>query len=303
MRAGCSCPCTSGLGYVPQEASLFPHLSVQENLDYGARRRRRRAGGGGEDASSTPAVDAAHLVELLGIGHLRTRRPGGLSGGERQRVAIARALLARPRLLLLDEPLASLDAARRREILQLLERLRDELAIPALYVSHAADEVVRLADHLVLLAHGRVVASGPLAETLARLDLPEELAGDAGAVIEGTVVACDAGYGLLLLRFAGGELQVVHRAMPVGARLRVRIAPRDVSLARERPGETSVLNLLPARVIAEVAAPDPAHVLVRLEVGGGAPLVARITRYSRDRLGLAPGQRVWAQIKAVAVLA
>jgi molybdate transport system ATP-binding protein len=279
------------LGYVFQETSLFPHLSVRQNLEYGRRRR----------VSARP-VDSDHLIELLAIGPLLARRPDTLSGGERQRVAIARALLAAPRLLLLDEPLASLDLARKAEILPYLERLHRELDIPAIYVSHSVDEVVRLADHLVLLADGRVAASGPLTETLARLDLPESFADDAGTVVEGAVGASDPAYGLVRLDFPGGSVQVVHAAEPAGRRLRFQIKARDVSLALEKPGETSILNLVAARVVALGETDCPAHVLVQLDAGG-TPILARITRLSRDRLKLEPGMHVCAQIKAVAVLA
>ena len=280
------------LGYVFQEASLFPHLSVRQNLEYGWRRRRANA----------PPVDFDHLIELLAIGPLLGRRPATLSGGECQRVAIARALLASPRLLLLDEPLASLDLIRKNEILPYLERLHHELEIPVIYVSHAVDEVVRLADHLVLLADGRVAASGPLTETLARLDLPEAFADEAGLVIEGTVGASDPAYGLVRLDFPGGSVHVAHAAEPAGRRLRFQIKARDVSLALEKPRDTSILNLVPAAVVVVAETAGAAHVLVRLDAGG-TPLVARITRLSRDRLKLAPGVAVWAQIKAVAVLA
>jgi molybdate transport system ATP-binding protein len=279
------------LGYVFQEAGLFPHLSVRQNLEYG---RRRRA--------ATPPVDFDHMVGLLAIGPLIDRRPDTLSGGECQRAAIARALLAGPRLLLLDEPLASLDLARKNEILPYLERLHHELEIPVIYVSHSIDEVVRLADHLVLLADGHVAASGPLTETLARLDLPEAFADEAGLVIEGTVGASDPAYGLVRIDFPGGSVHVAHAAEPAGRRLRFQIKARDVSVALEKPRDTSILNLVPAAVVAVAETAGAAHVLVRLDANG-TPLVARITRLSRDRLKLAPGVAVWAQIKAVAVLA
>ncbi len=279
------------LGYVFQEAGLFPHMSVRGNLEYGRHRRGNAA-----------SVDFVHMVGLLAIGPLLDRRPDTLSGGERQRAAIARALLAGPRLLLLDEPLASLDLARKNEILPYLERLHHELEIPVIYVSHSIDEVVRLADHLVLLAEGRVAASGPLTETLARLDLPETFAEEAGLVVEGRVGASDPAYGLVRIDFQGGSVHVAHAAAPAGHRLRFQIKARDVSLALERLGDTSILNLVPARVVAVAETPGAAHVLVRLDAGG-TPLVARITRLSRDRLKLVPGSAVWAQIKAVAVLA
>jgi molybdate transport system ATP-binding protein len=278
------------LGYVFQEASLFPHLSVSQNLEYGKKRR-----------ASAPPVDERALVELLGIGRLLDRRPSSLSGGERQRVAIARALLSAPRVLLMDEPLASLDLARKREILPYLERLHDTLEIPVVYVSHSPGEVARLADHLVLLDSGRVVASGPLSTTLARLDLPAAFADDTGAVIEGMVSSYDADYRMLTLDFTGGCLRVVHDPVPVGGRLRLQIKSRDVSLALSPPAGTSILNLLPATVTGEAAVKGSGHVLVGLDIGG-TPLTARITRLSRDQLALRPGLAVHAQIKAVSVL-
>jgi molybdate transport system ATP-binding protein len=284
------------LGYVFQEASLFAHLSVRKNLRYGLDRvaaRERR-------------VDLEQAAELLGIGHLLERDPGGLSGGERQRVGIARALLTSPRLLLLDEPLAALDQKRKLEILPYLERLHDELDIPVLYVTHAPEEVARLADHLVLLEAGRALASGAIADTLARLDLPLALADDASVVLEGIVADHDARYGLLSLALPGGRasLTVVHAPVERGRAMRVAVKARDVSLiaGNEPHTSSSVLNLLPA-VVSDIADDaDPAQVVVRLDVDG-SPLLARITRYSLDRLGIVAGVRVWAQVKAVSLLA
>ena len=283
-----------GIGYVFQEANLFPHLSVRDNLRYG----RNRAG---VRATERP-IDLDHMVDLLGIGGLLERSPENLSGGERQRVAIARALLASPRLLLFDEPLASLDLDRKLEVLPYLERLHEALDIPVVFVSHALDEVLRLADHLTLLRAGRVIASGPLRDTLARIDLPEVLSQDVGVVIDGTVISANEAYGLVEVEAGGARLQVVHAPLPRGRRLRLQVQSRDVSLALERPRETSVLNLLPARVVSETASEGAAHVHLLLDAGG-LPLVARITRLSRDRLKLAQGTAVWVQIKAVAVVA
>ncbi|CAD5110166.1 molybdenum ABC transporter ATP-binding protein [Zestomonas carbonaria] len=282
------------LGYVFQEASLFEHLTVRRNLEYGYRRilaEQRRVG-------------QEQAVELLGIGHLLERMPDRLSGGERQRVGIARALLTSPRLLLLDEPLAALDLKLKGEILPYLERLHDELDIPVLYVSHAPDEVARLADHLVLFELGSVLACGPIGETLARLDLPTALTDDAGVVIEGRVAGHDSAYDLLSLELPGSRqvLRVAHKPLAPGRPLRCKIQARDVSLSLQRQEHSSILNLLPATVIGETPAGSGAHVLVRLEVDG-TPLLARITRYSRDHLGLHPGQQLWAQVKAVALLA
>lgn len=287
-------PHKRALGYVFQEASLFPHLSVLGNLEYGLRRipaNQRR-------------IQLTQAAELLGIDHLLQRQPDKLSGGERQRVGIARALLTSPRLLLLDEPLAALDALRKSEILPYLERLQGELKIPMLYVSHSQDEVARLADHLVLLKEGQVIATGPIGETLARLDLPLAMGDDAGVVIEGIVSAYDDWYQLLSLTLPGSTLQVrvAHAPLNVGQALRFKVQARDVSLNLEADGQSSILNRLPVTVVSEVTADNTAHVLVRLDVDG-TPLLARITRYSFDHLHVHPGQRLWAQIKAVAVLA
>lgn len=277
------------LGYVFQEASLFAHLSVRANLEFGQQRI----------AVKDQQFDLAAVSQLLGIAGLLERKPDSLSGGERQRAAIARALLASPRLLLLDEPLAALDLKRKQEILPYLERLRDELSIPIIYVSHSPDEVARLADHLVLLDAGRVVASGPLTETLARTDLPPAFADDAGVVLE-TVLAAHEEDALSRLAFEDGCIYVSGRKEPPGSRLRCRIHARDVSLALERPVGSSIVNILPATVTATVPTDHPGHVLVQMRIGG-TPLLARITERSRRELGIVPGKQVWAQVKAVAL--
>ncbi|MDP2834351.1 MAG: molybdenum ABC transporter ATP-binding protein [Pseudomonadota bacterium] len=287
------------IGYVFQEASLFPHLDVQRNLEYGLRRvpeARRRVG-------------LKQAIDLLGIGHLLGRKPDSLSGGERQRVGIARALAVSPEILLMDEPLAALDLARKQEILPYLERLHDDLEIPVLYVSHSPDEVARLADHLVVLEQGRVVASGGLSETLARLDLPIHLGEDAGVVLDGEVVEIDANWHLARVRVGQAEshpggpvsLWVRDSGHPVGHRARVRILARDVSLALDRHDDSSILNTLSATVVEVADDSHPALSMVRLDVGG-APLVARLTRRSVSGLELRPGKLVWAQIKAVALI-
>jgi molybdate transport system ATP-binding protein len=278
------------IGYVFQEASLFPHLSVRANLEFGRKR--------------VPVHERRFALEpvtaLLGIAGLLERRPDGLSGGERQRVAIARALLASPRLLLMDEPLAALDLRRKQEILPYLERMHAELAIPIVYVSHAPDEVARLADHLVLLDAGKAVASGPLTETLARVDLPPSFADDAGVVLD-TILAGHEEDALSRLEFAGGALFVGRRREAVGTHLRCRIHARDVSLALDRPQGTSIVNRLPAVVTAVAATDTPGHVIVQLRMGE-SPLLARITERSRRELDIAPGLRLWVQIKGVALL-
>ncbi|NHN67713.1 molybdenum ABC transporter ATP-binding protein [Pseudomonas fluorescens] len=287
-------PHQRALGYVFQEASLFAHLSARANLTFGLKRI----------APAQRKVGMDQATELLGIGHLLDRRPQHLSGGERQRVGIARALLTSPRLLLMDEPLASLDSRRKNEILPYLQRLHDELDIPLLYVSHSQDEVARLADHIVLLDAGRALASGPIGETLARLDLPLALGDDAGVVIQGEVSGYDADYQLLSLTLPDSQLdvRVAHTPLAPGQALRFKVQARDVSLSLANDTQTSILNRLPVTVVSELAADNAAHVLIRLEAAG-TPLLARITRYSRDQLQLHPGQQLWAQIKAVAVLA
>ena len=287
-------PHKRALGYVFQEASLFPHLSVKANLEFGLRRIPR----------AQRKVDMAHATELLGIGHLLERHTHNLSGGERQRIGIARALLTSPRLLLMDEPLAALDAKRKSEILPYLERLHDELEIPLLYVSHSQDEVARLADHIVLLSEGKALASGPIGETLARLDLPLAMGDDAGVVIEGRVTHYDSNYQLLTLQLPDSQLtvRVAHAPLTIGKTLRFKVQARDVSLSLQAGEHSSILNRLPVTLRGEIAADNSAHILVRLDAAG-TPLLARITRFSRDLLGLHPGQQLWAQIKAVAVLA
>ncbi|MFM0325197.1 molybdenum ABC transporter ATP-binding protein [Caballeronia glebae] len=284
------------LGYVFQEASLFAHLSVKKNLRFGLERVQ----------AAERRVDLSQAAELLGIGHLLERMPAGLSGGERQRVGIARALLTSPRLLLLDEPLASLDQKRKQEILPYLERLHDELDIPVLYVSHAPEEVARLADHLVLLEGGRALASGPIADTLARLDLPLAIADDASVVFEGIVGGYDSTYGLLTLTLpgSGAKLAVVHAPMAEGRTMRVAVKARDVSLltGTHEHERSSVLNVLPATVVGIAQDANPSQAVVRLDIDG-SPLLARVTRYSLDRLGIVEGTRLWAQVKAVSLLA
>jgi molybdate transport system ATP-binding protein len=279
------------LGYVFQEPSLFPHLSVAGNLNYGIRRIN----------PSQRKVPLERAVELLGIGHLLSRRPDNLSGGERQRVTIARALATSPRLLLLDEPLAALDDARKQEILPYLERLHADLDIPVLYVSHAAEEISRLADHLVLLSDGRCVATGPLAETLARIDLPIRLGDDVGVVLAGEIAERDIDWHLARVRCAGIDIWVRDGGHAQGCQVRVRILARDISVAQDRPGPSSILNILPVTVTEIGADGHPAQVLVKLRAGTTA-LLARITRRSLHALKLEPGSTAYAQIKAVALI-
>ena len=308
-------PHQRAIGYVIQEAALFPHLSVQGNLDY-ASRRSRPAG----TRQASAGIELQALIALLGIAPLLSRAPASLSGGERQRVAIARALASAPRLLLMDEPLAALDAERKAELLPYLERLHQSLALPIIYVTHAMDEVARLADHLVLLRAGQVLADGPLASLLARTDLPLARQDDAGVVIEARVLAHDSDYGLSQIGFAGGALWLGAIPAPPGSTLRARVLARDVSVARQAPAQTSVLNVLPVRLAALQA--DRHTVLLRLALAGpatatdadaaavavaGEPpdpvhLLARITRRSCDALALQPGDALFAQIKGVALM-
>lgn len=276
-----------GLGMVFQEAGLFEHLTVRGNLEYGAKRS-----GAGVGA-------VAQAAELAGVTALLDRRPATLSGGQRQRAAIARALAAAPRLLLLDEPLASLDAAARRDLMGCLERLHAKLAIPVLYVTHARDEMARLADHLVLLDEGRVQAAGPAADLLVRLDLPLAHAPEAEAIVPAVIAGHDERHHLALLDSPAGRLCIVGDGAPVGAEVRLRVAARDVSLALEAPAATSILNVLPA-VVREVAPTGDAQVTVRLDAGGAA-LLARVTRKSAAALDLRPGLTLFAQVKSVAV--
>ena len=241
-----------------------------------------------------------HVIQLLGLKSLLGRLPDKLSGGEKQRVAIGRALLAQPRLLLMDEPLASLDVPRQSEVLRYIEQLRDDLHIPIVYVSHAVGEITRLADTVVLLADGRALASGSVEEVMGRTDLrPHTGRYESGSVFETVVVAHDLVYGLTTLRFEGGELIVPDVEALVGERVRVRIRARDVALALARPAGLSVLNVLPATLVA-IAAEEGPIVDVQLRAGQ-LPLAARITRRSAHELALREGQQIYALIKAVSL--
>lgn len=281
------------LGYVFQDARLFPHLSVEANLRYGLRRAPK-----GESVAGFDEV-----AELLALAPLLARRPGSLSGGERQRVALGRALLAQPRLLLLDEPLASLDQARKDEVLPFLERLRDRYALPMIYVSHAMPEVLRLADALVLLDRGRVAAAGTVEEILGRIDL-QPLTGryEAGAVVTATVVDEDRPFGLTRLDVAGETLWIGRIEAPAGSRVRLRIRARDVALAAARVPGVSIQNQLAGRV-AELRR-DGHYVDLAITVGaesGGQRLWSRVTARAADQLALAEGKAIVALVRTVAV--
>ncbi|MCO6439826.1 MAG: molybdenum ABC transporter ATP-binding protein [Nitrococcus mobilis] len=276
------------LGLVFQDARLFEHLSVAANLRYAM--RRSRAG----------AAEWSAVVELLGLGPLLGRAAPTLSGGERQRVAIARSLLTRPEVLLLDEPLASLDAASKAAILPYLERLTAELAMPMVYVTHSADELIRLGDQVILMEAGRTLAAGPVETLLSRLDLPLAHREDASAVIAAQVQGWDEALHLSILRLGTLQLRVPQLRPQAGQRVRLRVRARDVSLTLDPPGRTSILNVLPAQVL-ETVADSPGQHLVRLRVEDQI-LLSRISEFSQRHLCLQAGMAVFAQVKSVALV-
>ena len=279
------------LGYVFQEPSLFDHLDVQKNVAYGLDRSKK--------PGALEALSGA--IALLGIGHLMHRHPANLSGGERQRVAIARALATQPRLLLLDEPLAALDLARRHEILPWLEKMRDELSVPMLYITHSADEVARLADYLVVLDQGAVKAYGAAQDVLARVQSPVIVGEDAGVVLRGTVVQTDTPWHLSQVAFPGGFLWVRDNQLALGRQVRLRVLARDISLSAYEPHDTSIQNQFKGRIEAMVDDTHPSQALVRIRCGESI-LLARVTKRAIHMLGLNSGSEVWAQVKSVAVI-
>lgn len=278
-------------GYVFQEANLFPHLSVRRNLEYGWRRvpeAQRRC-------------TFASVVELLGIGPLLDRTTHRLSGGECQRVAIARALLTSPDLLLMDEPLSALDHDAKQAIMPYLENLHDEFGLPSLYVSHDPREVARLADHMVLLEHGSVIAQGAAADLMTRLDLPLASYDDAASILEGYVSTHDSTYHLTWISMHSGRIAVPRDGLHIGKRARVEILARDVSLSLKVHSDTSIINILPATVI-DTQEINPSHLLVRLELADGQHLLSRITRWSGTAISLHEGMHLYAQVKSVALI-
>jgi molybdate transport system ATP-binding protein len=268
------------VGYVFQEGRLFPHLELAD--------------------PAKRYVEFGKVVELLGLEALLGRRPGNLSGGEKQRVAIGRALLSSPQLLLMDEPLAALDPSRKREVLRYIARLHEEIKVPIVYVTHSVDEIVQLADMVVLMADGRVVATGSVGEVMGRADLRAQgVAFEGGTVIDARVVAQDLEYDLATLEFAGGRLTVPNIDALVGEPVRVRVRARDISIALSAPTDISVLNVLRGSVV-DVRPEEDARAVVRVRVGATV-LTSRITRYSVKRLALAPGREVCVLIKAVSL--
>ncbi len=277
------------IGYVFQETALFPHLRTEQNLLYGWQRTTEAA------RRHTPS----QVIESLGLEPLLKRYPHQLSGGEKQRVAIGRALLNSPQLLLMDEPMAALDRQRKREIMPYLERLHAEAQIPILYVTHDLEELVRIADHLLLIEQGRIIKSGPIESLLADSSLSIAQEEDAGALIKTTLTAQDEEYLLSELSFSGGTITVAQLNQPIGSDIRIRIHAKDVSLALQPPLESSVLNVVKCR-IKSITPQGQSRVIVAMDAGG-SPLLSRITRKSADRLVLHEGCEVYAQIKSVAL--
>jgi molybdate transport system ATP-binding protein len=279
------------LGYVFQEASLFAHLNVRQNIEFGLKRVK--------PANTQESV--RDVVDLLGISHLMGRSIDGLSGGERQRIAIARALVTQPQVLLLDEPLAALDPSRKQEVMPWLERLRDELRIPMIYVTHSVDELTRLGDHLVVMNKGKVKRSGPVAQTLSAFDAQGLAGQDAGVLLEGQVEAVSSEWHLAQVKLPHGHLWVRDDGVSVGQRVRLRVLARDVSLATQEPQHTSIQNHFAATILNAQDDLHPSQLLVQLGLGEDK-VIARITRRAWDQLDLQNGQTVWAQVKSVAVV-
>jgi len=275
------------IGYIFQEGRLFPHLTVRQNLLYGRFFSPRQARN----------IRVGEIIDLLGIGQLLDQRPSTLSGGEKQRVAIGRALLSAPRLLLMDEPLSALDRARKQEILPYIERIRDEFAIPVIYVSHAMDEVARLANRVVLLDQGRIQAAGSPEDVFgSSFILSEDFAPQ--SILEGRLIGHEPYYHLSIAEIGSDIITLQPIDLPEGTVVRMRVAATDVMLALARPDNISALNHLEG-VITHLSADGP-HSLVSLNCSGQR-LLSRITLLSAERLGLAPGMNVHALFKAVTV--
>lgn len=290
------------IGYVFQEASLFPHLTAQKNLNYAIKRSDKKVS----------SEFYQRVIEVMAIEHILTRYPSQLSGGERQRIAIARALLIQPRLLLMDEPLAALDHQRKQEILPYLERLHQSFDIPILYVSHSMDEVARLADHIVVLDQGRVIAEGELTEVFSRIDLPQRLEDESGVILNGKVVEKDDQWQLMRIAFADSHIWIPNNLEALKTLdssenntiepvVRIRILAKDVSLSLSNHDDTSIVNRIAVTIVDIKSDKDKAMSLVRLSMGSDF-LVAKMTQKSVHHLGLKQGMEVWAQIKSVAIV-
>ena len=279
------------IGYVFQDAKLFPHLSAIGNLEYAIKRASK---------SSAKRISIEHVLSILGIEALLNKKPDELSGGERQRVAIARALLVQPELLLMDEPLASLDKARKLEILPYVQKIRSEFRIPILYVTHSVNEVAKLADHLVILENGKLSTQGKVSDVLSNLETADYLGNETGIIIQGRVNELDEQWNLAAVDFEGERIWIHNKGLAHGAELRVRILAKDVSITLSQSKNSSILNLLPA-VIDEIDEKDSSIALVSINIGC-SKLIARVTRKSVHQLNLIAGLKVWAQIKSVAIV-
>ncbi len=279
------------LGYVFQESSLLPHLTAKGNLDYAVKRGRH-----------VNDPNAYHeITSLMGIEEILQNFPDQLSGGERQRVAIAQALLTNPSLLLMDEPLASLDDTRKQEILPYFKQLRDLVDLPILYISHSVDEIARLADHLIILEQGQIIAEGAVNDVLSNITLPIQLGEDTGVVLEATVTQRDKKWGLTQVKSQEADMWVKDTGEAVGDKLRIRILARDVSLTLEPHTNTSILNRLSAKILEIAPDTDNSMSLIKLDAGGNI-ILSRLTRRSVEQLNLKCGNIVWAQVKSVAVV-
>ena len=284
-------PENRGIGYVFQESRLFPHLSVQKNLCYGYRQ---------SNSAEKHTLHFQKVVDLLELEPLLKRHPNRLSGGEKQRVAIGRALLCQPKLLLLDEPLASLDAQRKTQILPFLKRVCDELDIPILYVTHLMDEIMHLAHSMAYISEGQCTLFGPLMEVLAQHEVQQFYGlNEIGSLLEAPVLRHDPSYDLTLLAHGGGLLFLPRMEVAVGQKIRIRVLPRDVILSTLPPTGNSALNILKGTIVSFASA-DLSHVDILLDVG--SPLWARVTRKSKDRLQLTTGKAIYAMVKSVAVM-
>ncbi len=279
------------IGYVFQEASLFAHLNAEKNLRYAIKRADKKV----------TQEFYQRVIAVMGINDILERYPNQLSGGERQRIAIARALLIQPRLLLMDEPLAALDHQRKQEILPYLEKLQQSFDIPILYVSHSMDEVARLADHIVVLDQGKVIAEGKLTDVFSRIDLPQRLEDESGVILTGKVVEKDSQWNLMRIAFADHSIWIPDSGETLEQTVRTRILAKDVSLSLTQHEDTSIVNRLPVKVVAINADTDNAMALVRLKMGGEF-LVAKMTQKSVYHLNLSQGTIVWAQVKSVALV-